>query len=273
MLVDGTAVWRTAATPHGPATLHLRPVPGGTVRATAWGPGAEWLIDGVPELLGAGDDWSGFTPVHALLAQVWRGSPGLRLPRARLVFEMLAAAVLEQKVTGVEARRAWRWLLTRHGTPAPGPAPAGLRVAPTASAWRRIPSWDWHRAGVDGNRAGTIIRAAAVAPRLEATVGWGRGGPALAAVLCGLPGVGAWTAAEVAQRAHGDPDAVSVGDYHLAGQVGWALRGRPLDDAGMLAELAPYAGQRYRAIRLLEVSGVRAPRFGARMPIADHRSR
>ena len=58
-----------------------------------------------------------------------------------------------------------------------------------------------------------------------------------------LPGIGAWTSAEIRQRAAGDPDAVSVGDYHLpnGGRLG---AGRPAgaDDAGMLELLAPYAG-------------------------------
>ena len=42
-----------------------------------------------------------------------------------------------------------------------------------------------------------------------------------------LPGVGEWTAAETAQRAFGDADALSVGDYHLAKVIGWSLLGRP----------------------------------------------
>jgi 3-methyladenine DNA glycosylase/8-oxoguanine DNA glycosylase len=34
-----------------------------------------------------------------------------------------------------------------------------------------------------------------------------------------------WTAAETAQRAFGDPDALSVGDYHTAKMIGWTLLG------------------------------------------------
>jgi 3-methyladenine DNA glycosylase/8-oxoguanine DNA glycosylase len=272
MRVDGTGVWRTAATPEGPATLHLADL-GGHVRAHAWGPGARWMLDGVPELLGEGDDAAAFEARHPVIARTARQRAGLRLTRTRLVFEMLAAAVLEQKVTGVEAKRAWWWLLHRHGTPAPGPAPAGMRVAPTAAGWARIPSWDWHRAGVDPRRSRTIVSAADAAPHLERSLELGRGGPVVAALLTSLPGVGPWTAAEVAQRAHGDADAVSVGDYHLPALVGWALVGRPLDDAAMLGELACYAGQRYRAVRYIEISGHRKPRFGPRMTIADHRHR
>jgi 3-methyladenine DNA glycosylase/8-oxoguanine DNA glycosylase len=265
--------WRTARTPAGPGTLHLRPLPRGGVRAAAWGTGADWLLAGLPDLLGAGDDWSGFEPSHPLLADTWRRCGGVRLGRAGLVMEMLAPAILEQKVTGVEARRAWRWLVLRHGSPPPGPAPAGMAVVPSPEQWRRVPSWDWHRAGVDASRSRTLVEAAALAPHLEKTLELGRGGPSVSAVLQSLRGVGPWTAAEVAQRAHGDPDAVSVGDYHLPSVIGWALAGRPLDDDGMLEVLAPWAGHRQRVVRLVELSGAGRHRFGPRLTIADHRRR
>jgi 3-methyladenine DNA glycosylase/8-oxoguanine DNA glycosylase len=87
-----------------------------------------------------------------------------------------------------------------------------------------------------------------------------------------VPGVGVWTAAEVAQRALGDADALSVGDFHLAGIIGWSLLGRPLDDDGMVDYLQAWRPHRYRVVRLLEVSGMaRKPRFGPRMPVQDHR--
>ena len=267
---DGRSVWRTAATPDGPGLLRLTPTGDGAVRATAWGAGAAWLVAGVPDLLGARDDPSGFVPVHPVLADAHRRHRGLRIGRCGLVFEMLAVAVLEQKVTGRESRRSWRALVTRFGATPPGPAPAAMKVAPTAEQWRRIPSWEWHRAGVDDRRARTVLAAAAVAPHLERTLLLDD--PAgVAAVLQSVPGVGPWTAAEVAQRAHGDADAVSVGDYHLPTLVGMALTGAPVDDAGMLALLECYAGHRHRAVRLVEVSGVRRPRFGPRMAVRDYR--
>jgi len=269
--VDPGGAWRTTLATTGPATVRLE-ARGGGVRAWAWGPGADETLAGVPELLGAGDDWSELDcSGHPLLAEIRRGRPGLRLTRTGAVWEALVPAVLEQKITGKEARASWRWLLGRYGLPAPGPAPLGMRVCPPASVWARIPSWDWHRAGVDPKRSRTVLAAAGVAYVLERSLGLGRGGAPVAALLRSVPGVGAWTAAEVSQRAHGDPDAVSVGDYHLAAFVGWALTGRPVDDDGMLDLLAPYAGSRYRVIRLVEVSGARKPRFGPRLTVADHR--
>jgi 3-methyladenine DNA glycosylase/8-oxoguanine DNA glycosylase len=270
------AVWRTSRTPHGPATLRITadratgPGDGMTVLAWAWGPGAAWVLAALPGLLGADDDRTGFQTAHPLLAEMDRRYPHLRIGRSGRVFEALVPAVLEQKVVGAEARRAWRTLMLRYGEPPPGPAPPGMRVFPPARTWARIPSWAWHRAGVEGVRARTVIGAARVAERLEEIVGMT---PAEADLrLRSLPGIGPWTSAETRQRACGDPDAVSVGDVHLPGAVGWALAGRTTDDAGMLQLLAPYAGHRHRAARLVVLSGRRPPRRGPRLAPRDYRA-
>ena len=72
-------------------------------------------------------------------------------------------------------------------------------------------------------------------------------------------------------RALGDADAVSVGDFHLANLVGYALTGRPRStDEQLLELLRPYAGHRYRAVRMIELSGLRPPRFGPRRSLPKH---
>ena len=273
----GGAVWRASLTPDGPATLRVTAGPGpapagpGTlVAARAWGPGADWALAALPDLLGASDDPAGFRPEHPLLREAVRRYPGFRVGRSGRVLEALVPAVLEQKVVGLEAFRSWRLLLRRFGLPAPGPAPAGLRVCPPAATWAAIPSWEWHRAGVEGIRAATIKAAARVASRLEQVVALP--GAEADRRLQSLSGVGVWTSAEIRQRACGDPDAVSVGDYNLPGAVGWALAGRVVDDAGMLELLAPYAGQRYRATRLIELTGIHPPRRGPRNSVRDYRA-
>jgi 3-methyladenine DNA glycosylase/8-oxoguanine DNA glycosylase len=266
-------VWRTARTPLGDASLRLDPRADGGVDARAWGPGAEWVVAGVPELLGEGDDWSDLdVSAHPLLRDAHRRLPALRLMRTNHVLEAMASAVLEQKVTGLEARRAWRQLILAHGEPAPGPVPLGMRVLPHAERWRLIPSWEWHRAGVDPKRSRTLIAAATSAQGLERTLALGRGSDEITRRLRSIPGVGIWTAAETTQRAHGDPDSVSVGDYHVHDTVGWALVGHAVDDDGMLELLEPWRGQRQRVMRLIEASGFRKPRFGPRMTVQDHRA-
>jgi 3-methyladenine DNA glycosylase/8-oxoguanine DNA glycosylase len=269
------AIWRTSLTPDGPGTVRITTRPAASsdqtlVTGQAWGPGANWLLDRLPDQLGGHDDLSGFTARHAIISELVLRHPGLRVGRTGRVFEALVPAVLEQKVVGQEAHRAWRFLLRKYGEPAPGPAPAGMAVCPPARVWARIPSWDWHRAGVEGVRARTIITAAGVAARLEQILDLDAAEADRR--LRSLPGIGVWTSAEIRQRAAGDPDAVSVGDYHLPSTVGWTLAGRITDDAGMLELLAPYAGHRYRVTRLIELGGSAPPRRGPRMPVRDYRS-
>jgi 3-methyladenine DNA glycosylase/8-oxoguanine DNA glycosylase len=281
-------VWHAQRTPEGVASLRLRVVAGSptaarTVLVSAWGPGAEWSAAHAPELLGDGDDWAALDALlearsphdaaAAALQRLRRRTRGLRLTRSHLVLEAAVPAVLEQKVTGVEARRAWRQLVRQHGERAPGPAPEGLTVMPDGVGWRSIPDHDWHRAGVGPQRMATIRRVAAVAPALERTLALGRGGSAAIAALRSIPGVGLWTAAEILQRSHGDPDTVSVGDAHLPHVIGTWFTGARTDDAGMLALLEPYLGQRHRVVRLITSAGIEAPRFGAKATIEGHRAR
>ena len=274
------AIWRTSLTPDGPGTLRLTLAKPGTeaaadgdgalIRASAWGSGGSWLLDTLPDLLGARDDPAAFQPAQPRLRALVSQLSGLRIGRTARVLEALVPAVLEQKVVGIEAHRAWRRLVSWHGSPAPGPAPAGMRVFPAPDTWLSIPSWDWHRAGVEAVRARTIANAARVAGRLETMCALP--GADADRMLQSLPGIGPWTSAEVRQRACGDADAVSIGDYHIPALVGWALAGRVTDDAGMLDLLAPYAGQRYRVTRLLELGGQGPPRRGPRMSVRDYRA-
>lgn len=271
---DG-AVWRACRTPQGPGTLRIARPADGAVQAQAWGPGADWLLDALPALLGGEDDPAAFVPRHRVVHDAHRRNPGLRLTRTGLVMESLVPAVLEQKVTSHEAYRAWRLLLWRFGEPAPGPGEnLRMRVPPDARGWALVPSWEWHRAGVDGKRSATIVRAARVAHRMEqaATLPLGSYGEA-ARRLQAVPGIGPWTAAETLQRSNGDPDALTVGDLHLPDTVGYALTGRRRsDDAQMLELLAPYAGQRHRAARLILLSGHHPPRHAPRFPVGDIRA-
>ena len=269
---EAGVIWRACRTPDGPGTIRITAQRAGVtaVQATAWGPGASWLLDTLPGLLGAGDRPEDFVPAHPVLREGVRRHAAVRIGRSGLVFEALVPAVLEQKVVGMEATRAWRLLLRRFGEPAPGPGPAGMRVPPAPVTWASIPSWEWHRAGVEAVRARTIAAAARVAGRIEEAA-------ALTSAeadrrLQAMPGIGPWTSAEVRQRACGDADAVSVGDYHLPSIVGWALAGRAVDDAEMLELLAPYQGHRHRACVLAGLSGPHPPRRGPRLPVRDHRA-
>lgn len=259
--------WRV---PTGPVTLRLvEHARHGEVEAEAWGEGAAWVLDRLPHLLGEHDEDTGFECHHDVVAEARRRFPGWRVPASGLVVQSLIPTIIEQRVTGKEAFAAYRMLVRKNGTPAPGPGgELRLVVPPEPRDWALIPSWEWLRAGVDGARSRPAVTVATRAGRLEETVRM----PSLEARrrLESLPGVGRWSSAEVAQRALGDADAVSFGDYHVAKNIGWALTGSPVDDDGLAELLDPYAGHRYRVQRLLELSGVMRPRRGPRFTLPTH---
>lgn len=274
MLADGAVIWRASRTPEGIATLALRETGAGAVRAAAWGPGAAWALGQIPALCGAHDDLDGFDAArHPLVAEAHRRNPGLRLSRTDLVFDALAGAIMEQKVTGMQAFAAWRRIVTWHGERAPGPTPRPMFAPPSIDGWRHVPSWAWHRAGLEPPQARTLVEAARRGTTIARAVAAADDGEGRDRVLVSLRGVGPWTSAETRIRALGDADAVSVGDFHLAHEVGFALTGTRADDDRMLALLAPWAGHRQRVIRLIGASGVREPRRAPRLHPEDHRDR
>jgi 3-methyladenine DNA glycosylase/8-oxoguanine DNA glycosylase len=254
---------RATRTPDGPATVELV-VGRGEVRVEAWGPGAEVALDGAAALLGLDDDRADFDPGRGLVGELDRRLPGLRIGRTGAVLEALVPAILEQKVTGIEARRGYRGIIARWGEIAPGPF--GLRLLPRPEVLAAIPYHELHPFGIERRRADLVRVVGARAARFEEIVALPREDAYRR--LRALPGLGPWTAAEVALRALGDADAVSVGDFHLPNLVAYALAGEPrATDARMLELLEPYRGQRGRVIRLLEASGIRPPAFGPRCPI------
>lgn len=261
--IEPGRAWRASWTPGGAATLRLE-LTSTAVQATAWGPGARWAVRAAPALVGLDDEPGSFHPRHPLLSTIHRSHPGLRLGRTGRVFEALVPTVLEQKVPGVEAWAAYAALVSALGEPAPGEGE--LLLPPTPRRLLATPYWTFHRFGIERRKADVIRNAAALARGLDDLVQVGAA--EARRLLCSLPGVGPWSAAEVGAVALGDRDAVSVGDYNLPHVVSWALAGEPRgSDARMLELLEPYRGQRARVIRLLGAAGITAPRFGPRMPL------
>lgn len=267
----GQVWWRASATPEGPVLLRLVPRDA-DVEISAWGPGSDWALEQSPRLLGQHDD-TDFDPRHPLLSELQRRNPHLRVGATDRVAETLLPVVIEQKVTGAEAFRAIFRLIRSYADLAPGPAgvaqhPAsGMRVPLTAEQWAAIPSWVYLRAGVEQKRSATLVGAARRASALERTL---TSADAHAA-LCSLPGIGPWTSGVTRQIAHGDPDAWSVGDYHIPGYIGRVLLGRPpIDDAEVDAVLEPFRGHRYRVQQLVMTSGVPVERHGPRRSLPTH---
>ena len=266
----GDAIWRTTRMPTGPTSMRLQQTAPGELTTEAWGDGAAELIDRI-------DAWfpdPGFSPppdAHAVVVDAHRRFPGLRVPATGRVGEALLPAILEQKVLGVDAFASWRRLLHRFGDPAPGPTPPRMRIFPAADQWAAIPSWDWHLAGVDPQRYRTAQVAARSMDRLDALAA---DPAAVERALRSLPGIGAWTVAEVGVRALGDADAVSWGDYHLGSLVGTAFTGEKVELDRTPELLEPYRPHRGLVVQLLHHSPlVRVERRGPRMSRIDNTRR
>jgi 3-methyladenine DNA glycosylase/8-oxoguanine DNA glycosylase len=261
--LSGRDFFFAARTPDGPGTLHLRRTE--ALEATAYGPGAPWLLDRADAYAGLRDDLTGFAVLaatHPVVARLAHTFAGTRMPATGLIFRRVLVAVLEQKVTGTEAYRAYRGIVRKFGEPAPGPV--ALTLPPDPAAIAATPYWEFHRFGVEQRRTQALLRIAVEAARLERCADSAEATRRMTA----LPGIGPWTAAEVVRTAYGDPDAVSVGDYHIPNTVAFALAGEARGtDERMLELLTPYAGHRGRVCDLLAAGGIGAPRFGPRMPL------
>jgi 3-methyladenine DNA glycosylase/8-oxoguanine DNA glycosylase len=261
-------LWRSMHTADGPATLHVRAPYGAepttSVTAEAWGPGAASALARVPAMCGAADRPEDFVAHHRVVADAVRCRPGRRLPAVGGLVEVLVPTIIEQKVTGEEARRAFRALCWRLGGEAPGPV--RLRLQPHPDRLAELGYAAFHPLGIERKRADLILRVARRADRIEALLA---ADPAAARrALEALPGLGPWTSGASTLMAFGDPDAVIVGDFWFPHLVANALTGqRRSSDEEMLEHLAPYVGQRARAQLILVGLGSiprRAPRRRSR---------
>ncbi len=250
--------WWLSSTPAGPVSLRLSQRRF-TVEGEAWGPGAHWALDMLDELLGLHDDPTAFDPGPGLVRELHLRRLGMRLGRTNRIFETLLPTILGQRVTAVEAKRAYRRIVATYGTPAPGPIDAWVPPEPEVIAG--LGYADLHPLGVERSRAVILIEAARRASRLEQAAALPL--EAARARLLALRGIGPWTVAQVMGAALGDTDAVPVGDYHIPNMVSWALAGEPRgDDDRMLELLEPYRGHRRRVVLLLKRAGIHAPRYG-----------
>jgi len=244
----------------GPATVSLA-VSSGSLRATAAGPGAELALAAAPRTVGLDDRPELFRPAPGLMRDVHLRNLGLRLGASGRVFDTILRMIIGQRVTTDEARRSYVRLVDKTGEPAPGEL--GLLLPPRPEAILALDQAAFHTLGIENARARVIREAARRATRLEEIITMERG--AAEDRLGALPGVGAWTVAQVMGSAWGDRDAVVYGDFHLPNTVTWALAREPRGTDDRMGELLePFRPQRRRAQLLIKMSGIHAPRYGPR---------
>ncbi len=261
-------VARAMSTPTGPVSVELLH-DGGDVEARCWGDGTAWLLPRLPRMLGEPTPRTFRAELHPLVHQLARRHATTRFGASLRLRDVLVSTIFGQRVTSMEARRSWWQLVRRHGTAAPGPL--DLLLPPSPSTVVRLSDADWHRLGVERQRADAVRRVHAVLGSLEAAAD--AGSPELQRRLCEIPGIGPWTATGLAANVLGDQDAVLLGDLHVPHNVCFALAGEERgSDERMLELLEPWRGHRARVVRLLGRSGRRAPRRGPRyrpLPIAS----
>jgi len=257
--------WLAARTPDGPGSVRVQRTRAELI-GSAWGEGAGWLLERLGAIAGLCDDPDSFSTDHPLVGELHRRHRGFRFSRTGLVFDALVPAVCAQKVTGTEAVRAMRGLSREFSGPAPGPN-EWLRLPPDPELMAAAPYWRFHRLYLERRRAELLRRLSSRHRRIAGLAGQA---PAAAASFLGsFPGVGPWTVAETLAVSHGDPDQVSVGDFHLKHLAVHHLTGRDRGtDEEMLELLEPFRPHRGRVLRLLELLG-RAPAFGPRSPARD----
>ena len=261
-----TRIERATLTPDGPGAVSIAVSAEGDHHVEAWGSGGAWLANRAGRLSARHTISEPLNSLHEVLTRAIRDVGHIHLPASDTPYHELLPAVLGQRITAAQAMFQWATLCRRYGEPAPGPL--NLRLPPSPSRLLRIPSWEFHRLGIEGQRARALQVVARHANFVARTVGLD--GPAARTALTGLPGIGVWTAAVAIGVSHADPDALPVGDFHIKNTVAWALAGRLRGtDEEMIANLNPYAGHRWQVVRTLERAGIRAPRHAPGRRLLD----
>lgn len=250
----GSWMWATR-TPQGPGTVRLSPAPDG-VSVEAWGPGAAWLADRAPGLVGALDPGpealdAEVGPVAGLLERF----AALRLARTALPLDAAIAAVCRRGVSAFEAGRAWSLMVEAWGDDAPGPG--RLRLPPDPHRVAAASPYELHVMGLEQGAAAEVQRLASHSARLELSEA--EPDDAVVDRVRDISGIGAEVVDHVRSVALGDPDAIPVVDGHLATMVIRVLRSSTEDpDVALDAVLDPYRPQRGRVLRVVEAASAAA---------------
>jgi AraC family transcriptional regulator of adaptative response / DNA-3-methyladenine glycosylase II len=150
-----------------------------------------------------------------MLAPLVAARPGLRVPGAWDGFELGIRAILGQQITVSAARRLAGALVVDCGKPLKDAWANGVGLTHVFPDPERVVGSDLSTLAMPGARVSALKSLAQALIADPALLGAGRSLENAAAGLCGLKGIGEWTAQYIAMRQLREPDAFPVGDSAL----------------------------------------------------------
>ena len=158
--------------------------------------------------------------IDAVLAPLFPGNAGLRVPGTVDGFELAVRAVLGQQITVAAARTLARRLVERFGEPISTPWPELNRLFPGAQTLAQASADALGQLGIVKTRQAAIVALAQAVVRGELQLVAGADPLRTMTQLRELPGIGDWTAQYIAMRALRWPDAFPAGDVALHKALG-----------------------------------------------------
>ncbi|MEM7542871.1 MAG: DNA-3-methyladenine glycosylase, partial [Pseudomonadota bacterium] len=155
-----------------------------------------------------------------VLATIVKKVPGMRLPGAFDGFELLLRAIIGQQISVAGATTVAGRAAQRFGEVIQTPWPELNRTNPTADRLARARVGSIAQLGMPGKRASSIKLAATRVASEELRLVPGADPEIVRALLTSIPGIGDWTAAYVAMRGLGWPDALPAADLGIKKALG-----------------------------------------------------
>ncbi len=158
--------------------------------------------------------------IAAVLGELAKPHPGLRVPGTFDGFELAVRAIVGQQVSVKAARTLLGRLVAAHGATIEPEGDAPSRLFPTAAAVAALAPADLAKIGLVAARARAVHALAVAVDRGGLSLEPGADVEATTRALVALPGVGGWTASYVAMRALRWPDAFLAGDLVIRRALG-----------------------------------------------------
>jgi AraC family transcriptional regulator, regulatory protein of adaptative response / DNA-3-methyladenine glycosylase II len=153
--------------------------------------------------------------IDRALGRLAQGASGLRLPGAFDGFEIALRAILGQQVTVKAARTLSHRFVDAFGDPVATPFAELTRAFPAPAAVARLRRDDIGALGIIGQRAQAMIELARAVAAGAVDLQPGADPARAVERLCGIGGIGPWTAHYIAMRALAWPDAWLPNDVAL----------------------------------------------------------